>query len=77
MTHAFFLIMGGFTPHDERGIGLRILEPMELDSLSEAGKFEWPSITEEDWSKGDYLSKAIVLGQMSLHCERRVQIRGD
>jgi hypothetical protein len=68
MTHGFFLIMGGFTLHNERRTALRILEPRELESLSEAGKIEWPSITEEeiqDRSKGDYLSKAIVLVQTS------------
>ena len=64
--HGFFLAMGGFTLHDEQGAALRILEPMELESLSEAGKIEWPSITEEeiqDRSKGDYLSKGIVIVQ--------------
>jgi hypothetical protein len=68
MTHAFFLIMGGFTLHDERRTALRILEPIELESLSKAGKIEWPSISEaeiQDRSKGDYLSKAIVLVQTS------------
>ena len=69
MTHcAFFLIMGGFTLHDKRGTALRILEPIELESLSEAGKVKWPSITEEeiqDRSTGDYLLKAIVLVQTS------------
>jgi hypothetical protein len=60
--------MGGFTLHDERGTPLRILEPIELENLSEAGKIEWPSITEkqiQDRSKGDYLSKGIVLMQTS------------
>jgi hypothetical protein len=68
MTHAFFLIMGGFTLHDEQGTALRILEPIELESLSEAGKIEWPSITKEEihnGSMGDYLSKAIILVQTS------------
>jgi hypothetical protein len=68
MTHGFFLIMGGFTLHDERGTALRILELIELESLSEGGKIEWPLITEaeiQDRSKGDYLSKAIVLVQTS------------
>jgi len=67
-THAFFLMMGGFTLHDERGTPLRILEPIELESLSEAGRVEWPSITEEeiqDRSKGDHLSKGVVLIQTS------------
>jgi len=66
--HGFFLAMGGFTLHDEQGAALRILEPMELESLSEAGKIEWPSITKEeiqDRSKGDYLSKGIVIVQTS------------
>jgi len=64
-AHAFFLIMGGFTLH-EGGKPVRILEAKELEQLSEAGKIEWPTITEEeiaDRSKGDYLSKTIVLFQ--------------
>ena len=68
MTHAFFVIMGGFTLHDEQGTPLRILEPNELESLSKAGRIQWPSITEpeiQDRSKGDHLSKAIVLIQTS------------
>jgi len=64
-THAFFLIMGGFILH-ERGKAVRILEAEDLEELSEAGKIDWPTITEEeiaDRSKGDYLSKTIVLFQ--------------
>ena len=64
-AHAFFLIMGGFTLH-ERGKPVRVLEARDLEELSEAGKIEWPTITEEeiaDRSKGDYLSKTIVLFQ--------------
>ena len=64
-AHAFFLIMGGFTLH-EGGKPVRILEARELEELSEAGKIEWPTITEDeiaDRSKGDYLSKTIVLFQ--------------
>ena len=64
-VHAFFLIMGGFTLH-KGGKPVRILEANELEELSEAGKIEWPTITEEeiaDRSKGDYLYKAIVLFQ--------------
>ena len=64
-THAFFLIMGGFTLH-EGGKPIRILETRDLEELSEAGKIDWPTITEEeiaDRSKGDYLSKTIVLFQ--------------
>ena len=64
-AHAFFLIMGGFTLH-EGGKPVRVLEARDLEELSEAGKIEWPTITEEeivDRSKGDYLSKTIVLFQ--------------
>jgi len=64
-THAFFLIMGGFTLH-EGGKPVRILDAKDLEELSEAGKIEWPTITKEeiaDRSKGDYLSKMIVLVQ--------------
>jgi len=66
MTHALFVIMGGFTLHDEQGTPLRILDPVELERLSEAGRIKWPSITEaeiQDRSKGDHLSKGIVLMQ--------------
>ena len=64
-AHAFFLIMGGFMLQ-ERGKPDRVLEAEELERLSEAGKIEWPTITEKeiaDRSKGDYLSKMIVLSQ--------------
>ena len=65
MAHSFFLIMGGFTLH-EGGKPVRVLEAKELEELSEAGKIEWPTITKEeidDRSKGDLLSKTIVLFQ--------------
>jgi hypothetical protein len=64
-AHSFFLIMGGFMLH-ERGKPVRVLEAKDLEELSEAGKITWPTITEEeiaDRSKGDYLSKTIVLCQ--------------
>ena len=64
-VHAFFLIMGGFTLH-EGGNPVRILGARELEELSEVGKIEWPTITKDeiaDRSKGDYLSKTIVLFQ--------------
>ena len=64
-AHAFFLIMGGFTLH-EGGKPVRVLEAAELERLSKAGRIEWPTITEKeiaDRSKGDYLSKTIVLVQ--------------
>ena len=64
-AHSFFLIMGGFMLH-EGGKPVRVLEAKDLEKLSEAGKIKWPTITKEeiaDRSKGDYLSKTIVLFQ--------------
>ena len=64
-THAFFLIMGGFTLHT-KGRPLRVLEWKDLEALARAGRVDWPNITEEeikDRSKGDYLSKGIVILQ--------------
>ena len=43
-----------------------MLEVKDLEELSEAGKIEWPTITKDeiaDRSKGDYLSKTVVLLQ--------------
>lgn len=74
ITHGFFIDMGGFTLHDEQGTALWILGPDELMELFQKGKIAWPSITEEeiqDRSKGDYLSKGIVLIQTTwfiVHC---------
>ena len=64
-THAFFLIMGGFTLY-EKGNPLRVLDWRDLEALVRAGRIDWPDITEEeikDKSKGDYLSKSIVVLQ--------------
>ena len=64
-THAFFLIMGGFTLH-EQGKPIRVLNWRDLNALARARKVYWPDITEEeikDRSKGDYLSKGIVVLQ--------------
>jgi hypothetical protein len=64
-AHSFFLIMGGFMLH-EGGKPMRVLEAKDLEELWESGKIEWPTITKEeiaDRSKGDYLSKTIVLFQ--------------
>ena len=68
MAHGFFIGMGGFTLHDQTGTAVQILESEELEKLYNEGKVAWPSITEDeirDKSKGDYLSKGIVLVQMS------------
>jgi hypothetical protein len=64
-AHSFFLIMGGFMLH-EGGKPVQVLKAKELEKLSKAGKIKWPTITKEeiaDRSKGDYLSKTIVLSQ--------------
>ena len=61
-THAFFLIMSGFTLHT-KGRPIRVLEWEDLKELVRAGR---PNITEQeikDRSKGDYLSKGIVVLQ--------------
>ena len=64
-THAFFLIMGGFTLH-AKGRPIRVLEWKDLRALARAGRVDWPNITKEeikDRSKGDHLSKGIVVLQ--------------
>ena len=68
MAHGFFIGMGGFTLYDQSGTAVKVLEPEELEKLYNEGKVAWPSTTEEeiqDRSKGDYLSKGIVLVQMT------------
>ena len=65
-THAFFLIMGGFTLHEAKGRPIRVLKWKDLETLATAGRVNWPNITKEeikDRSKGDYLSKGIVVLQ--------------
>jgi len=56
--------MGGFTLH-EGGKPVWVLEAKDLEQLSEAGKIKWPTTAKEIAyrSKGDYLSKTIVLFQ--------------
>ncbi|KDR77183.1 hypothetical protein GALMADRAFT_66531 [Galerina marginata CBS 339.88] len=64
-THAYFIQMGGFTLY-EGGTPKGVLLPGEMQSLLIAGKIDLPQITEEeirDRSKGDGLSKALVIGQ--------------
>jgi len=55
--------MGGFTLHG-RGNPARVLEANDLEELLDAEMIEWPTITKgeiEDRSRGDDLSKTIVL----------------
>ncbi|KAF9466843.1 hypothetical protein BDZ94DRAFT_1186357 [Collybia nuda] len=65
VTHGFFLQMGGFMLYS----GDKALHPLqlaELEELHRMGKIDWPSITVEeieDRSKGDALSKSLVILQ--------------
>jgi hypothetical protein len=70
--------MGGFKFFDDNGP--RTLGPQELQSLTRKGEIDFPDITEreiEDRSKGDALSKGLVLIQTSwfiLQCiARRIE----
>ena len=57
--------MGAFTLH-AKGRPIRVLEWKDLEALARAGRVDWPNITEQeikDKSKGDYLSKGIVVLQ--------------
>ncbi|KAF8154286.1 hypothetical protein B0H34DRAFT_753958 [Crassisporium funariophilum] len=65
-THGFFLIMGGFMLHED-GSEPRPLDMRELEQLERENKVDWPSTSEEDIedkSKGDFLSKGIVVAQV-------------
>ncbi|KDR77199.1 hypothetical protein GALMADRAFT_435475 [Galerina marginata CBS 339.88] len=64
-THAYFIQMGGFTLF-EGGNPKEVLLPEKMDELLLEGRIDFPRVTvEEIWdrSKGDGLSKAIVIGQ--------------
>ena len=64
-THGYFIQTGGFVLfHGPRRIG--VLSPERLEELSKKRLIEFPTITEEeikDRSKGDALSKTLVIGQ--------------
>ena len=71
--------MGGFKLFDENG-PVRTLEPQDLQTLARKGDIDFPDITEreiQDRSKGDALSKGLVLIQTSwfiLQCiARRIE----
>ena len=71
--------MGGFKLFDENG-PVRTLEPQELQTLARKGDIDFPDITEreiQDRSKGDALSKGLVVIQTSwfiLQCiARRIE----
>ncbi|KAG7092515.1 hypothetical protein E1B28_008866 [Marasmius oreades] len=66
MTHCFFLIMGGFVLEDDQGNPISSLRLHEMIQLKNEGRIDFPTISErdiEDKSKGDALSKTLVLFQ--------------
>ncbi|KAI9462143.1 hypothetical protein F5148DRAFT_233795 [Russula earlei] len=67
ITHGFFAIMGGFMEY-EGNRPVRVLLPEELRSYSLTGNGEFPRIAKmeiEDKSKGDIVSKTLVVLQTS------------
>ena len=67
MIHGFFVQMGGFVIEGKRG-DLKVLHPRQLDLLHRAKQIHFPVITTSelsDRSKGDAVSKALVLVQTS------------
>ncbi|TFK31088.1 hypothetical protein BDQ12DRAFT_565058, partial [Crucibulum laeve] len=64
-THAFFIQMGGFMLYEDNS-PVRILSITEFEELLQKNEIEFPDILEqeiEDKSKGDMLSKGIVVLQ--------------
>ncbi|KAH9954735.1 hypothetical protein BC827DRAFT_1143053, partial [Russula dissimulans] len=64
-THGFFAIMGGFREYDGNQ-PVRVLLPAQLQSYSLTGNGDFPKISKaeiEDKSKGDAISKAVVILQ--------------
>ncbi|KAH9952477.1 hypothetical protein BC827DRAFT_1380301 [Russula dissimulans] len=67
LTHGFFAIMGGFMEY-EGNRPIRVLLPRELASYSLTGNGNFPRISKmeiQDRSKGDFISKAVVILQTS------------
>ncbi|KAI9508289.1 hypothetical protein F5148DRAFT_979998 [Russula earlei] len=65
ITHGFFAIMGGFMEY-EGNRPIRVLLPEQLKSYSLTGNGGFPRIAKEeieDKSKGDFISKALVVLQ--------------
>uniref|UniRef100_A0A0W0FG53 Uncharacterized protein n=1 Tax=Moniliophthora roreri TaxID=221103 RepID=A0A0W0FG53_MONRR len=68
ITHSFFLVMGGFMLVDESGVLKGTLTHQWMEELKEKNLIAFPSIAEkeiQDKSKGDALSKVILLLQIS------------
>jgi len=67
ITHGFFATMGGFMEYDGNR-PIRVLLPDQLESYSLTGNGDFPRISKadiEDKSKGDAISKALVVLQTS------------
>jgi hypothetical protein len=67
MTHGFFAVMGGYMEY-EGNRPIRVLLPEQLESYSLTGNGDFPRISTaeiEDRSKGDAISKGLVIVQTS------------
>ncbi|KAH9959117.1 hypothetical protein BC827DRAFT_1269116 [Russula dissimulans] len=67
LTHGFFATMGGFMAY-KGNRPIRVLLPWELESYSLTGNGDIPRISKmeiQDKSKGDFISKAVVILQTS------------
>jgi len=67
ITHGFFAVMGGFMEY-EGNQPIRVLLPEQLESYSLTGNGNFPRISKaeiEDRSKGDAISKGLVILQTS------------
>ncbi|KAH9959119.1 hypothetical protein BC827DRAFT_528095 [Russula dissimulans] len=67
LTHGFFATMGGFMAY-EGNKPIQVLLPRDLQSYSLTGNGDFPRISKieiRDKSKGDFISKAVVILQTS------------
>jgi len=67
ITHGFFATMGGFMEYDGNR-PIRVLLPEQIESYSLTGNGDFPRISKaeiEDKSKGDAISKGVVILQTS------------
>ncbi|KAH9959104.1 hypothetical protein BC827DRAFT_527760 [Russula dissimulans] len=67
LTHGFFATMGGFMAY-EGNKPIKVLLPEDLGSYSMTGNGDFPRISKleiQDKSKGDFISKAVVILQTS------------
>ncbi|KAH9961082.1 hypothetical protein BC827DRAFT_1384065 [Russula dissimulans] len=67
LTHGFFATMGGFMEY-EGNQPIRVLLPKDLKFYSLSGNGDYPRISKmeiQDKSKGDFISKAVVILQTS------------